>query len=358
MGQTTAQSTGKATAQAIFHILLLFALGLGMPATRLNAQTLYVDPVKGKDEAKGTMGDPLASLEKAVSMAARFAGDEPIKIRLAPGLYVLTAQIVIASPKEKSDTLPYTIEAIVMPDDTSWRPDKMPVIQSVSGNNKNYGNFDHCIGFQVERNKVCIKGLKFLGNANPGVQYYYAIERHRSELQALEIEQCIFIGEKNAARMQGAVFAQGSGIHVDHCIFYGCKNAVLAFIGIEGLSITHSIIYGAYEGAFWFGWKETADLPFVFSDNVVADCNYFFVGYPGLHPGYAFSHSLISGNKHYLGFNKDSIEPDGQNTPKETDMRKSGKVELKEVTAAGIPRDYLHLTPGSAGADIPAGIFH
>jgi hypothetical protein len=349
---------GKILAQTIFKVALVAALGLGVPATRSMAQTLYVDPAKGKDEARGTIGDPFSSIERAVTVAGGFTGAEPITIKLAPGLYALTRQIVIQSFQGQSDSLPYTIEAMVMPDDTAWQPNRMPVIQSVSGNNKNYGNFDHCIGFQVERSNVRIKGLKLLGNANPGVEYYYAIERHRSELQDLDIEQCMFIGERNAARIQGAVFAQGSDIHVDHCIFYGCKNALLVFLGIRGFQVTHSIIYGAYEGAFWFGWKETADLSFVFSDNVVADCNYFFVGYPGLHPGYSFSRSLITGNTHYLGFNKGSIEPDLQNSPREAGVRKSGKVELREVTAEGVPRDYLHLTPASAGADIEAGIFH
>jgi len=321
------------------------------------SQTLFVDALKGNDSAMGTMTEPLHSLERAVVIAGTFTGNEPVTIKMAPGLYLLTRQVIIPSSENHKDTAKYTIEAMIMPDDNAWSPVKMPVIQSVSCNNKDYGHFNHCVGFQVERNNVSLKGLKFLGNASPDVEYYYPIERHNPELKNLEISQCYFIGEKNSSPIQGCVFTQGSGIHINHCVFFGCKNAILVFLKIKDFSLTNSIIYGAYEGALWYGYGESADLPFTFRDNVISNNNYFFVGYKGVHTNYVFSNSLISNNSHYMGFNGDNISPDNINKPTEQNIIKSGTVILDEVTANGVPKNYLNLSVSSASNDIPAGIF-
>ncbi|HEY9004041.1 MAG TPA: hypothetical protein VIM89_21970 [Mucilaginibacter sp.] len=336
---------------------LIYFLACVLIAGSAKSQTLFVDAVKGNDDAKGTVAEPLRSLERAATVASTFTGNEPVTIKLAPGLYLLAHQVIIPSFKKQTDTIKYTIEAMVMPDDDDWSPAKMPVIQSVSANNKDYGHFNHCVGFQIERNNVSLKGLKFLGNASPDVEYYYPVERHNPELQNLEISQCYFIGEKNSSPIQGCVFAQGSGIHVDHCIFFGCKNAILVFIKINDFSLANSIIYGTYEGAVWFGYNESADLPFTFRDNIISNSNYFFVGYKGVHTNYVFNNSLIANNTHYMVFNGNSISPDSLNKPKENGIRKTGTVILNEVTANGVPKNYLNLSASSAGNDIPAGIF-
>ena len=321
------------------------------------SQTIYVDALKGNNSGNGTLTSPVYSLGKAIALAAMLPGDKPVTIKLAPGLYLLDSQVLILPNSNSKNTATLSFEAMLMPDDTAWQPSKMPVIQSISGNNKDYGHFNHCIGFQVERDNVCFKGLKFIGNARPDVGYYYAIERHKPELKGLEISQCYFVADKNSLVMQGAVFAQGAGINIDHCIFYGCKNAVLVFQGLKDFSLTHSIIYGAYEGAFWYGYGTGADAPFTFHDNIVADCNYFLIGYKEKHTNYNFTNSVISGNAHLLGFNGDEAEPDTLNTAVLTGTLITGKVLLREITDKGVPRNYLHPTPTSAGYGLDAGIF-
>ncbi|MGF6848932.1 hypothetical protein QFZ51_004167 [Chitinophaga sp. W3I9] len=316
-------------------------------------QTVFVDPAKGRDNATGTIGDPLASLEKAIALANGFTGKEAVTIKLAPGLYTLTQQLVLQS-SNPTDTGKYTIEASILPDDTGWLPSKMPVIQSVSPNNKNYGSFDHCIGFQVERNNTCFRGLKFLGNTHPSVVYYYAIERHRPELKDMEISQCYFVGSKNSAPIQGAIFAQGSGIKVSHCVFYECRNALLLFLSVTGFSLTNSIIYGAYEGAIWFG--KYSD--FVFRDNIIANNNCFWISMKDYKAQYTFTNSLITGNAIEMGLNNNGIiEKDEVNHPVMKNIQRSGKVLLTETDKDTIPVNYLNLSPASAGKDIPAGIF-
>jgi hypothetical protein len=153
-------------------LIFFYTLFLSFAAGRLSAQVVYVDAAKGREEAKGTATDPLASLEKAVALAGSFTGNEPVTIKIHPGLYVLRQQAVLRTSRQSDDTLPYTLEAVVMPDDSAWQPGKMPVIRSVSPNNSEV-QFVHAVGFLVARPNVRFRGLKFLGNAHPEVAYYY-----------------------------------------------------------------------------------------------------------------------------------------------------------------------------------------
>ena len=330
-------------------IVLFFLL-----TNSVKAQTIYVDAVKGRSDARGNITDPFSSLESAVALAGSFSGKEPIVIKVAPGLYTVQHIMELRTMHLLEDTLKYTIEATVMPDDPDWTPAKTPVIQSMSANNS-VTQFTHCAAFLVARNNVAFRGLKFVGNANPSVQYYYPITRENENLKGLEVSQCYFVGEKNSSPIQGAIWAHGAGTHVDHCVFFGCKNALLMFRLIKGLSVTNSIIYGSYEAAVWFG---PFDAPFVFKNNIVAHCFYFWLRPENTEPAYAFNNSMIVDNEHYLGFytNKGMVEAT-KNAHTETDIRKTGKLILQEVNAEGVPKDYLNLAPGSDGKDLHAGIF-
>jgi hypothetical protein len=319
------------------------------------AQAFYVDALKGSDAAKGTEDEPLQSLQKAVSIANQSTA--AVTIKVAPGLYILHDALRIESPK--GDTAKYIVEATVMPDDKDWKPWLMPVIGSVSPNN-DHKYFDHCAGIMAERANVLIHGLKFIGNPNPAVEYYYPIIRDTLTLKNLDISQCYFIGDPNGGVVQGAIYAEGPGIHVDHCIFYGCKNDVLVFENISDFSITHTIMYGAYECAVWYGYKDS-DQPFVFADNVVSHCNFVWAGSKDIdHSSYAFSHSMISANDNYVGMQngKGGVMPLAAKAYfTETNIQKSGKVKLVEVKTEGFPPDWLNLAKDSDGKSTGAGIF-
>ena len=332
-----------------FLIVLLFLF-----ASRLDAQTIFVDAVKGHDEAKGTITDPFASLEKAVALASGFSGNEPITIRIYPGLYVLQHKLEIRTDKVSGDTVKYIIEAVMMPDDPDWQPNSMPVIQSVSANNSTT-QFTHATGFLVAKNNVRFQGLKFLGNSNPSVPYYYPITRENETYAGLEISQCYFIGEKNSAPIQGAVWAHGAGTKIDHCIFYGCKNALLLFKSIKDFSITYSIISGAYEAAAWYGGTGN---DFEFRNNIITNCNFFWVRAENTFPTYTFSNSVITDVNEYMGYwSSHGLIRAEKNSHSETGIRKSGKIMLSEVKTEGLPKDYLNLLPQSDGNELKAGIF-
>lgn len=329
----------------------ILLLSLSMP---ICAQTIYADAIKGKEGAKGTIADPLPGLEQAIKMANGFSGNEPVKIKLAPGLYVVSHEMIIKTSKTTGDTLKFTIEAIVLPDDADWQPEKMPVIQSVSPNNSNV-QFTHCVSFLVAKSNVSFKGLKFVGNASPDVAYYYPITRENESLNGLEVSQCYFIGEKNSTRLQSGLWTHGAGIHVDHCIFYNCRCGMVLIKGIKNLSITNSIIYGAYESAIWFG---ASDAPFVFSNNIVTHCNFFWVRPKDTQPAYTFKNSLITDNDNFMGYISNDLIPAPKSNLREIGIRKTGHIKLVEIkTDKFQPHDYLNPAPGSAGSDISAGIF-
>ena len=323
----------------------------------LHAQTLYIDPVNGKPGATGTQTAPLSSLEAAVEAASKFTGAQPITLKLYPGLYTLWNRAIIrtASADTTNDNSQYTIEAVCLPDDTSWTPAKMPVISSVSANNTT-AQFPHCAGLTIAKNNVTIHGIKFLGNPNPSVNYYYPINRENEKTSGLDISQCYFIGEKNSAPIQGAIWAHGANIHVDHCIFYQCKNALLLFHSITGFSVTHSVIDGSYEAAVWFG-PYLGD--FEFSNNIVTNCAYFWLRGENTAPTYTFKNSIIANNEQFMGFythTGTSVATDNKHT--ETNIRKSATIRLSEVKTEGLLKDYLNPLPGSDGSDLKAGIFH
>ncbi len=320
------------------------------------AQVFVVDPLKGGDGASGSVAAPFKSLKKAAAAAAEYDGADTVRIRLLPGLYTLEDKIVLT--RQQSVRHPgsvYLVEASVLPDDPLWTPAKMPVIQSVSPNNSMI-QFPHASGFIAATDRVIIKGLKFLGNANPETRYYYPVTREDTIYSGLDITQCYFIGERNSAPIQGAVWAHGAGINVSHCIFYGCKNALLMFKAIRDFSVTHSIIVGAYEAAVWFG-PFTA--PFVFRGNIVSGCNFFWLRPEGSDPAYVFNHSIIANNKHYAGvyLNKGGLAATDKNNFEEHDIRKTATVTLNEVGLDGLQKGYLHLSPISEGYEMPAGIF-
>jgi hypothetical protein len=162
------------------------------------------------------------------------------------------------------------------------------------------------------------------------------------------------VGDRNAGRIQGAVFAQGPGIHIDHCIFYDCKNAILSFVGVTDFALTHSIVYGAYEGAIWFG--NATDV--VFRNNILANNRCAWIRMPDATVAFPFEQAVITGNDGFIGINRDGvIVPDSTANPVLRDVQRSGKVTLQRVTTDTIPRNYLHPVPGTLGSALGAGLF-
>jgi len=342
-----------------YVVTIVFLISFAFKNFDAMAQTIYVDAQKGKNNAAGTLSDPILTLDEAVSKSNSFKGNEPVTLKLAPGLYAIKHRLNIKTAAAATGNAPYTIEASTLPDDKSWQPNSMPVIQSISGNNDDY-EFSHCVGLYIAQNNVTIKGLKFVGNPNSTVHYYYPIRRQDKTLNGLSVSQCFFIGEANSSAIQSAFWASGTDIHVDHCVFHNSKIAFVLGFNINGFSLTHSIIDGAYNTVIWYGFDKTA-LKFTFKDNIVTNCYYVMV-YPveNGQPDYTFSDSYITNNKNYLGNYpkaQDRFFAEPNKHIKEVNIKKTGKIELTAVEDNGITKDNLNPVKNSAGQSTGAGLF-
>jgi hypothetical protein len=321
-------------------------------------QTVYVSAAKGNDQAAGTNAAPLKTLDEAVAKANKFSGNAPVKLVLGPGLYIVTHKLMIRTAGNPGK-VSFTIEAATLPDDKAWSPADLPVIVSVSANNSDY-DFPHCEGLLILQDNVTIRGLKFLGNPNNTVTYYYPIRRQDKTLSGLNVSQCYFIGEPNSSPIQSSFWAGGPGIHVDHCIFHNSKIAFVFNNNINDFSLTHSIIDGAYNTAIWYGFAGTMP-KFTFKDNIITNCYYVMV-YPveNGQPSYTFSDSYITNNANYLGNYpkaQDRFVAEPNLHIREVNITKTGTIKLEKVKDDGITKKNLNPVSGSAGKSTAAGIF-
>lgn len=97
---------------------------------------------------------------------------------------------------------------------------------------------------------------------------------------------------------------------------------------------------------------------FTFTNNVVANCKYFWVRPDKSTPKYRFSNSIIAGNEHYLGYYTSNglVETSDNRNVVEDNVQKKGKLSLVIRTGPEFPVDYLHLSKESAGQELKAGV--
>ena len=166
------------------------------------------------------------------------------------------------------------IEASILPDDESWKPDKMPVITSRAMKGEIPIHFNFVVSFLIEESHIIIRGIKFHGYFYPHVRYFPVARFNKTKTDLL-VEQCMFIGDANISQIQAGVIAHGNEVEIDQCIFYKIRNTVVFFLdsgnGIKyGNGITNSIIYGTYQAV----WTVSPDNDFRFENNVVSNCRY------------------------------------------------------------------------------------
>ena len=335
----------------LLRILLVALIGC-----TAHSQTYFVHAGEGNDSNPGTAEMPFRSIGHAVALANGQTGAGPLTVKLLPGTFVLQDKVVINPVRIVTDSTRYTIEAAMLPDHPEWTPEQMPVILSVSPNNSET-QFPHSTGFLVASAHVRFRGLKFLGNPNPSVPFYYPITKENPGLSDLEVTQCMFVGDKEAGKIQGGIWAHGPRNTVSHCVFYECRNAVLFFMNVDGFAIENSIVYGSYESAFWFGPK---DPEFTFTNNIIAHNANVIVGPPDLDYRSALTNSVITGNDGYIGQwsqEEQKVVPTANPRITERNLIRKGTVTLHENMDMMLPKSHLHLNRESVGKDLDAGIF-
>lgn len=324
-----------------------------------SAQVVYVDCNTGNDNNKGTIESPLYSISKAAEII-QSKNNEIFTMKINPGIYVLDKHVPVYTEKEMTGKR-IIIEANILPGDTSWTPEKMPVIISAAkkGELPEYYNF--VAAFLINENHVTIRGLKFHGYFYPNTRYF-PISRFNKAKKDLLVEQCMFVGDKEASHIQVGIIAHGDEVKIDHCVFYNAKNAVVywqdAGTGSKtGNSFTNNIVYGAFQTAVWLAWP---DNDFLFKNNIILNSKHAFIKNYFNRTKYSIDNSYIVNNQFYQGIADSSGVHPEEFAMNENNIIKEGKITLRlpsENVDEPLPVDYLHVIPGTTGFDIGAGLF-
>jgi hypothetical protein len=327
----------------------------------IHAQAVYVDSNIGNDNNEGTEKAPVFSINKAAEIIkSKDNGIYTMKIN--PGIYILEHHVSISTEKEMTNKR-IVIEASVLPDDSTWTPEKMPIIitKSKKGEIMEKDLFikDNWItSFYINESHVTIRGIKFLGSNYP-VNCYYPIARFNKEKTDLLVEQCMFLGsDLQTSVIQVGVIAHGDEIKVNHCVFYNANNAAIYWKASgtgskTGNSMTNCIVYGATISAVW---TASPDKDFIYKNNIVTNCNFFWIKEASTTAKYSIDSCVIVNNQHYKG--------DGNLNPSnfalnENNIIKEGKISLRMINSIWEPWpiDHLHIIPNTLGYNLGAGLF-
>jgi len=325
----------------------------------IHAQTVYVDSNFGNDNNAGTKEAPLFSVNKAAEFINKKDNDIYI-ININPGIYVLDKHILVTTEKAMTDKH-IVIEASVLPDDSTWAPEKMPIIVNSSKKGEISGeDHSYVISFLIDENHVTIRGIKFHGYFYPNTRYF-PIARFNKTKTGLLVEQCMFVGDKDASHIQVGIIAHGNEINVDHCVFYNVKNTVVFWQGAGdhikyGNSLTNSIIFGAFQSAVWTAWP---DKDFIFKNNIVSGCKHVWVKNSFNTTKYLIDNCVLVNNQYFKGIQYGPGVIPGEFEINEEDVIKEGVISLRLIDNIDkpIPIDYMHIIPDSPGYYIGAGLF-
>jgi hypothetical protein len=326
----------------------------------VHAQEVYVDSSIGDNKNPGTREAPVYSIERAAEIIN--SRDNNIYImKINPGIYVLDSHVSVATEKAMTDKR-IIIEASILPDETSWTPEKMPVIACKAKKGEIPDSYHFVASFLINESHVTIRGIKFHGYFYPNTRYF-PIARFNKAKTDLSVEQCMFVGDENISQIQAGIIAHGNEVKVDHCVFYKLRNTVVFFQdsgdGIKtGNGITNSIIYGSKQGV-WTAWP---DKDFKFENNIVSDCKHVWVkNYFNATKSYSIDNCVIVNNQYYKVISDSlGLLVPGEFEIKEKNVTKNGEISLRLIennVDKPLPIDYLHIIPGSLGYDIGAGLF-
>jgi hypothetical protein len=325
----------------------------------IHAQVVYVDGNTGNDKNPGTKEAPFYSINRAMEIIS-IPDNDIYTMKINPGIYVMEKHVVVSTAKDMTNKR-ITIEAAILPDDQSWVPEKMPVCICKEKKGQIAEDYNFVAAFLVDENHVTIRGMKFHGCFYPNTRYF-PIARFNKQKTDLVVEQCMFVGDKNASHIQVGILAHGDQIKIDHCVFYNAKNAVVYWensgTGYKtGNSFTNCIVYGAFQCAVWFAWP---DSDFVVKNNIITNCKHAWIKNEFNQTKYSIENCVIVDNQYYQGVAASADVFPQAFEMNENKVIKEGTISLRLIdkTDDPLPVDYLHVIPNSLGYDIGAGLFN
>jgi hypothetical protein len=353
-------------------IIMLLALVVN-PVVKAQKSDIFVNPDTGNDQSTGSQEQPVKTLFEAASRVNHSNGTGAVTIYLSEGIYGLGATVTFHPANwhfSKEQRL--TIRAAILPDDENWDHGKMPVIVSTmpldfkpNGRQDPIGGASY--GIQIETSYVTIQGLRVLGtpvHERPKegmVKRNYPIVREGRNLDDLRITQCLFVGDELVIPNHLGVLASGQGIVVDHCVFYKCKDAVVYWFSekpAERCEMHHNLMIDNYGAAVW-SWTVADD--FKFYNNVVSNNNVFWEVGRDENRTYTIANSLVVGYKSLVNKGGGAFGYGEPTDPKrlkygnDVIIKKEGSLQIEKDPTK---RNFLHVIPGTLGADLGAGLFN
>src|SRR5690348_15875193 len=107
---------------------LLFMILLS--SLHLLSQEIYVNAKAGNDKNTGSHSQPLKTISEAAKRINSGTTKGTATIILSEGVYPLT-ETVLFNNNKFSEKNRLTIRAEILPDDTAWNPQRMPIITSI-----------------------------------------------------------------------------------------------------------------------------------------------------------------------------------------------------------------------------------
>jgi hypothetical protein len=325
----------------------------------LFAQAIYLNSRNGNDKNSGSRSQPLKTIAEAARRVNTNPGNAATTVILSEGVYPLTETVVFNNDKFSVEKR-LTIRAEVLPDDSNWTPQRMPIITAIIVGTPKPGDGEEARGLEVEASHVTIEGLRFTGN--PFYYYisgsqdrrYYPIRRDGKNLNDLLITQCLFAGNLDVLPIRVAVIANGHGLIVDHCVFYNCQNPVVFWEAEGGVSYHNSMRYCfVYEANYSGVWTtdQTAN-DFDFHNNIIAHSHAGWIRDNKSTHQYLIHDCIFADNMRLTGNGGDhTIDNDFL---KMENVQLQGKIEIEKDQSK---KNYLQLKDGSEGAYLHAGLF-
>lgn len=335
--------------------LLLASLAFSMTY----AEQIYINPTAGNDLNIGSKQQPLKSIAEAAKRINANAQTESTTIILSEGVYTLTETVLFNNNKFSLQNR-LTIRAEVLPDDSTWNPQRMPIITTMIPMKQKPGDGEEARGFKIDVSHVTIVGLRFTGS--PVYYYidskqsrrYYPIWRDGKNLDDLLITQCLFAGNVDVMPIRVAVIANGNGLVLDHCVFFNCQNSVVFWDAESGTSYHNAMRYClVYEGNYSAVWTTTnTGDDFEFHHNIIANSRTGWARDNKSTHQYQIHDCIFSNNTKFTG--------NGGDNSTSSDFLKMENVLLTanvEIEKDQGKNNYLQLKVGSFGADLKAGLF-
>jgi hypothetical protein len=325
----------------------------------LPARDIYLNAKAGNDHNSGDVRYPLKTIGEAARRVDTDESNDAITLILGEGVYPLMETAIFNNDKFSVENR-LIIRAEIMPDDSSWNPQRMPIIAGVIEGTPTPKDGEEARGIEIEVSHVTIAGLRFTGSPvyyymqGSQARRYYPIWRNGKNLDDLVITQCLFAGNVDVQPIRVGVIANGHGLVLDHCVFFNCQNPAVFWEAEGGTSyrnvMRYCLVYEANYSGVWTTSQTGNDLEF--HHNIIANSRTAWIRDNNSMHQYQIHDCIFTNNMKNTGNGADRAVVDTFLSMENVQL--SGVIEIEKDQSS---RNYLQLKAGSFGSTLQAGLF-